>query len=460
VVEREVGMVHKPYSRREFLRTTAGAAVAAGLGAACRPSTESEGDSSGSSEPSGGKKDLKILQWSHFVPAYDEWFDGEYITKWGDENGINVVVDHINFAEIPARAAAEVSAQKGHDLFWFLSAPAAFEDEVIDHTDIVREVEGKAGKMIGVCERSTFNSKTKKFFGFADNWVPDPVHYRKDLWDEVGYEPTTWENVLKAGPGLKELGNPLGIGISQDIDANMALIAMMQCFESFIQDEEANLTINSPETIEAVNMGAEIYKAGMTPEVFAWDATSNNRFLESGKGSMILNAISGLRTIEANTPDLAKDVFLAPVPEGTQRLGLEHLLGVYVIWKFSEQKEMAQKFLVDLALNYREAFVNSQFYNFPSFPGTVKDLEDLLANDKVSDPPGKYKILAGFDDFSVNVGYPGTVNAAIDELFGKFLVPQMFAEVARGNMSAEDSVKAAETEMSAIYDKWREQGKI
>ncbi|HZJ50114.1 MAG TPA: hypothetical protein VFF07_04500 [Actinomycetota bacterium] len=154
------------------------------------------------------------------------------------------------------------------------------------------------------------------------------------------------------------------------------------------------------------------------------------------------------------------DVFLAPVPEGTQRLGLEHLLGVYIIWKFSEQKEMAQKFLVDLALNYREAFINSQYYNFPSFPGTVKDLKELLANDKVSDPPGKYEILAGFDDFSVNVGYPGTVNAAVDELFGKFLVPQMFAEVARGNMTAEDSVKAAETEMSAIYDKWREQGNI
>ena len=52
------------------------------------------------------------------------------------------------------------------------------------------------------------------------------------------------------------------------------------------------------------------------------------------------------------------------------------------------------------------------------------------------------------------------MNAAVDELFGRFLVPHMFAEVARGNMTAEDSVKAAETEMAAIYDRWREQGKI
>jgi multiple sugar transport system substrate-binding protein len=434
-------------------------AAAAGFVGACRPASEDDGGGGGG-QASGGKGDLKILQWSHFVPAYDEWFDNEYVPKWGEENGINVVVDHIDFAQIPTRAQAEVSAQSGHDLFWFLSAPAAFEDEVIDHADIVKEVEGKAGKMIPVCERSTFNSKTKKFFGFADNWVPDPVHWRKSFWDDAGYEPNTWDDVLKAGPALKESGHPLGIGISQDIDANMALIAMMQCFESFIQDEEANLTINSPETVEAVEMGAAIYKAGMTPEVFAWDATSNNRFFESGKGSMILNAISAVRTMEENSPDLASDVLLSPVPEGTQRLGLEHLLGVYVIWNFSQQKEMAQKFLVDLAVNYREAFINSAFYNFPSFPDTVKDLRELLANDETADPPGKYEALADFQDFSVNVGYPGTVNAAIDELFNAFLVPQMFAAVAREEMTAEESVKAAEAEMAPIYEKWREQGKI
>ena len=69
---------------------------------------------------------LRIIQWSHFVPAYDKWFDDVYVKRWGQANDTEVIVDHINQADIPARAAAEVAAQSGHDLFFFLSPPAAY----------------------------------------------------------------------------------------------------------------------------------------------------------------------------------------------------------------------------------------------------------------------------------------------------------------------------------------------
>src|ERR1035441_11010534 len=41
------------------------------------------------------QKTLKILQWSHFVPAYDTWFDGTFCKQWGQKHDTNVVVDHI-----------------------------------------------------------------------------------------------------------------------------------------------------------------------------------------------------------------------------------------------------------------------------------------------------------------------------------------------------------------------------
>ena len=62
---------------------------------------------------------LKIGQWTHFVPAFDEWFDKKYCPEWGQKNGVKVVVDHISVNDLRARAAAEVSAKKGHDLFGF-----------------------------------------------------------------------------------------------------------------------------------------------------------------------------------------------------------------------------------------------------------------------------------------------------------------------------------------------------
>jgi multiple sugar transport system substrate-binding protein len=39
-------------------------------------------------------KTLSIVQWSHFVPEYDKWFD-EFAKSWGGRNGITVTIDHI-----------------------------------------------------------------------------------------------------------------------------------------------------------------------------------------------------------------------------------------------------------------------------------------------------------------------------------------------------------------------------
>ena len=61
-------------------------------------------------------KTLTIIQWSHFVPEYDKWFDN-FAKEWGSKNNINVTVDHIPVANVAARAASEASAQAGHDLF-------------------------------------------------------------------------------------------------------------------------------------------------------------------------------------------------------------------------------------------------------------------------------------------------------------------------------------------------------
>src|SRR5512140_1818195 len=119
-------------TRRTFARLAGGSAVAAGLtGPAFLFPGRAEAQ----------QKTLKIIQWSHFVPGYDKWFDGVFCKEWGAKNNMNVVVDHISVGEINARAAAEVAAKKGHDLFMFLSPPAAYEKQVIDHREIYEAVQ-------------------------------------------------------------------------------------------------------------------------------------------------------------------------------------------------------------------------------------------------------------------------------------------------------------------------------
>src|SRR5205823_5687601 len=107
-------------SRRKFVKLTGGAAAAAA------------GLTTGFLFPQRAlaqQKTLKIVQWSHFVPGYDKWFDNTFTKEWGAKNNTNVIVDHIAINEINARAAAEVAAKKGHDLFMFLAPPAAYEKQ-------------------------------------------------------------------------------------------------------------------------------------------------------------------------------------------------------------------------------------------------------------------------------------------------------------------------------------------
>jgi ABC-type glycerol-3-phosphate transport system substrate-binding protein len=253
------------------------------------------------------ERTLRIAQWSHPVPTYDKWFDGEYTQRWGEEHDIEVVVDHIAFAELRDRAAAEVAAQRGHDLLAFLAPPSAFEDDVIDLRGTVEEVEAKLGPMTPLLERAVLNPKTKKYFGFPEYWAPFPVVYRADLWKQIGMAsgPSTWDDVLRAAPRLKAGGHPLGFAFSNDIDGNWSLMSLMAAYGSSIQDEAGNVAINSPATVEAVKVGAALYRAGMPADVFTWDAFANNRFMATGQGSMTLNPISALRAVEKQDPDLA-----------------------------------------------------------------------------------------------------------------------------------------------------------
>jgi multiple sugar transport system substrate-binding protein len=177
-------------SRRDVMKTAVGAAAAAGPFFHVTPAHAA--------------KTLKILQWSHFVPGYDKWFNNTYTKEWGAKNGTEVIVDNINVTLIPSRAAAEASAQKGHDLVMFLSPPSVYEDQVADMSDVYAACEKKHGKPIDLAVRSTYNPRTQKYFAFSDSFVPDPVNYRSDLWGDIGMKPDTWDNVRIGGKKIKD----------------------------------------------------------------------------------------------------------------------------------------------------------------------------------------------------------------------------------------------------------------
>ena len=124
-------------SRRGFLKQTglgiAGASLATMLEARQAPA-QIKGTS------------LRILLWSHFVPAYDVWYD-QFVKEWGDKNGVRVRVDRIPHLELPARLAAEFAAGSGHDLIYNNGTilTGLYHKHLLDLTDVSERLGRKWG---------------------------------------------------------------------------------------------------------------------------------------------------------------------------------------------------------------------------------------------------------------------------------------------------------------------------
>ncbi|MGA1868757.1 MAG: ABC transporter substrate-binding protein [bacterium] len=468
----------KDITRRDFIKTfgkTIGAgALAMSFGPGILPR-----------KAFAAKKELKILQWSHFVPRYDkEWFDN-FTQKWGKENNIAVTVDHINLAEIPTRTAAEIAAGGGHDLIEWISPPSQFEPSVHDLTDVNKEAERRFGKQHPLCIRSSFNPHTNKFYSFCHGWVIDPGDYRKSLWAKVGKPngPATWEDLISYGSKIKkDHGVQLGIGLSQELDSNMASRALLWSFDTSVQDKNENVVINNERTIQALELMAKLFKESMTPEVFAWGAVSNNQSLIAGKASYILNSISAYRSAQRQVPEIAKDVYFVPPLQGPRgsRWSSEHVIYNYIIPKHSKNVDTAKNFLLTLVENYDQAMYYSELYNSPAYfdasipsgnrgYAAIKGAKNLrdLHNAWFDDDPfriegeekGKLAVLKDAEKWSTNIGHPGPANPATGEIFSTFILPNMMANVARG-MKPKLAVEQGETLVKMIFDKWRKKGLV
>jgi len=411
--------------------------------------------------------ELSILQWSHFVPQYDVWFD-PFAKAWGDANNVGVTVDHIALGELPAALTAAIDAGEGPSLVEMVFAPPQYIEGLHDLTDLNMQAQELFGEQMETSKMSSYLPATDTYYGYSPGWVPDPANYDKALWEQVGYPdgPSTWQDLLDGGSMIKDqLGVPMGLGMSPELDSRLAMRSIIWSHGGSVQDENECVVINSPETLEAVKFASELYNRTMTEEVFAWQPASNNQGLIAGELSYILNSISAYRSLQEIDPEAADNIGLGPAligPNGDQYASA-HVWSVYVIPNYVEGPELeaAQAFLLHLTANYNQAVFNSKLYNFPAFPSTVPELDGWLAQDPFgSRPANKLEVLNTAKDWVTWLGYPGPANPAIGEVFGTNIIVTMMAEAARGEKTPEQAIADAETQINAIFDKWREAGLV
>ena len=106
------------------------------------------------------------------------------------------------------------------------------------------------------------------------------------------------------------------------------------------------------------------------------------------------------------------------------------------------------------------SFPHKRLPEQPAFPGAVPDLATLVTNDGGPGAPGKYDLLADLATWTTNVGHPGYTNPAISEIYSKGIVSTMFARAATGELTPEEALDQADREVRAIFQSWKDRGKV
>jgi multiple sugar transport system substrate-binding protein len=425
-------------SRRSFMKT-AGAGVAGGSLLSMLSARQAPAQIKGTS--------LRVILWSHFVPAYDAWLD-DYAKKWGEKNGVTVRIDHIPHLELPARYAAEFAAGAGHDLIYFAGQilTGQYYRNLVDLSDLATTLDKKLGPWM-VSSKSAAQIKGV-WYAIPDFFIAIPVLWRKDLFDSVGRPaPKTWDDLRVAARLLRPKGHPTGMQFSHCNDANHNWRALLYSFGAKETDPTGqNPELDSKETREALRFAKAMYDEGMTAEVFSWDDASDNRYLASGVACWVHDAISAFRTTQATNPKVFKETYVLPEaagPAATWNVGEPN---VWAIWKFAKNIPAAKEFIMAVSTDWKAAMGASTGYDMPFLRQEyAKPMPGLGTDPKLHTLQEQDKITAFF-------GHPGPMTPAAQEVLTTFIIPDMFTRVARG-AGIDETVKWGTDEIRRIYAK-------
>src|SRR5215471_9925812 len=459
------GKAHRGLNRRVFLRHT-GALIALGsigsLIAACSqpaqstatptnaPAAAAPAPAQGTTAaPAAAKSlsgELKILQWSHFVPAYDTDFFDPWAQDWGTKNNVKVTVDHIALAQLPARSAAEAQSKSGHDIFgWFAQGgPRLYDDLLVDLSDIVKQQGDKNGGWDKSAEDLCLVDG--KWKGMPDFVVPFLSSYRKDAWTSAGFAngPDTWDDLLKGGEKTKAAGFPVGTALSNTSDGEMTWRSVLWSYGGKeVEADGKTIALDSKETRAALDYAKQLYEKAMTNEVLSWDDAANNQYLASGKASWIYNPISAYRTIEteynkAPAPDhlFTKQALGLPLAGPAGRI-MSPQWTIYGVWSFSKNIEAAKQFLVDYKAQWPKSFEASQGYDIP-FEKSLQNppLPVLSADERTKGIQEAYKYVKV-------IGYPGPNTILANKALDLHIVADMFTRYATGQQTVDQTISDA-----------------
>jgi len=151
------------------------------------------------------------------------------------------------------------------------------------------------------------------------------------------------------------------------VDAAGAIFA---AYGAHLVDAKGDVTVDSDAVRQALEYSKKLVQF-LPPDVFAWDDSSNNKWLISGKGALIFNPPSAWAVAKRDAPKVAEQLWTFPVPKGPKGRYQPALPFFWGIWKFSKNKAAAKSLLTYLSQRpaVEQLVQGSGGYDVPCFAG-------------------------------------------------------------------------------------------
>src|SRR5947209_4515054 len=308
---------------------------------------------------------LSIGFWDHWVPSANNTSKA-LVEEWAAKEKVEVLVDYIptQGQKLLLTIAAEAQAKSGHDILalstWLPS----------DHANQLEPVDDIMEPLIK--QNGALNATVEYLGKSQGHWIAVPATIgsqikgpcsRIDLMKKhagidvqemypAGAPPKaenwTLDTFLKAAEACQKGGFPFGIGLGETTDSVDTCGAIFQSFGAQLVDAKGNLTVKT----DAVRQALDYYKkliAFLPPDVAAWDDASNNKWLVSGRGALIMNPPSAWAVAKRDAPQVAEQCWTHGFPAGPKGRFAPFLPYFWSTWSFSKNKAAAKSLLVYLS---------------------------------------------------------------------------------------------------------------
>jgi multiple sugar transport system substrate-binding protein len=430
--------------RRTFLTGTASLVGAAGLsGIGIRPSFAAEPEY----KPEAGAS-LRVLRWTPFVKGdEDSWLANT--KKFTEATGVEVRIDKESWEDIRPKAAVAANVGSGPDIVmcWFDDAHQ-YPDKLVDLTELGTYLDGKYGGFYDGLKG--YATRDGKFIAMPLTAIGNAIVYRDSHMKAAGFNefPQDTKGFLELCKAMKAKGTPAGFPHGKAVgDGNNYAHWLLWSHGAQMVDESGKVTINSPETIAAINYAKELYKT-FIPGTESWLDINNNRAFLAGQVSLTANGVS-IYYAAKNDPKLAEfaaDMRSTNFPVGPVGKIVElHQTSSLLLFKHTKYPEAAKayiKFMME-ADQMNAWLEGSSAY-------CCQPLKAFADNPVWKANPIHAPYARASETLRPN-GYAGPLGYASAAVMADYVLVDMFAAAVTGASTPEEAVASAEKRANRYY---------